>query len=133
MQTGSGVTNPEAVEEMKDDDIFDTESTTSDIDNDREDLIGCRDCGIVFAHLQGLEDHECRKKSIQLPISGKALEGLLRENTVKVFAVQTTYQHMWVTDLKLLWSTRTTVTRKELIGWPFIFLYRDRQSFFFGK
>ncbi|CAC5379718.1 unnamed protein product [Mytilus coruscus] len=31
LQTGSGVDNSEAVEEMKDDDSFDTESTTSDI------------------------------------------------------------------------------------------------------
>ncbi|CAC5399650.1 unnamed protein product [Mytilus coruscus] len=74
LQTGSGVDNPEAVEEMKDDDSFDTESTTSDIENDREGLIIFRDCGLVFAHLQGLEDHQCRKKSIQLPMSGEALE-----------------------------------------------------------
>ena len=25
--------------------------------NDKDDLIGCRDCGLVFAHVQGLEDH----------------------------------------------------------------------------
>ncbi|CAC5390500.1 unnamed protein product [Mytilus coruscus] len=84
LHVGSGVDNSEAVEEMKDDDSFDTESTTSDIENDREDLIACRDCGLVFAHLQGLEDHGCRKKSIQLPMSGEALEGLLRENSVDV-------------------------------------------------
>ncbi|CAC5422392.1 unnamed protein product [Mytilus coruscus] len=81
LQTGSGVDNSEAIKETKDDDSFDTESTTSAIENDREDLIACRDCGLVFVHLQGLEDNQ---KSIQLPMSGEALEELLRENSVDV-------------------------------------------------
>ncbi|CAC5393784.1 unnamed protein product [Mytilus coruscus] len=41
----------------------------------REDLIACRDCGVVFAHLRGLEAHSQqgygKKNVIALPMTGK--------------------------------------------------------------
>ncbi|CAC5381153.1 unnamed protein product [Mytilus coruscus] len=58
----------------------DTESTM----DDREDLIACRECGLVFAHYQGLEDHTCRKKIDSPPMSGEALEGILRGTSAVV-------------------------------------------------
>ncbi|CAC5375842.1 unnamed protein product [Mytilus coruscus] len=71
-------------EEMDGDDSSDTESTASDIKDDRNDLIACRDCGLVFAHYRGLENHNCRTKSIRLPMSGEALEGILRGTSATV-------------------------------------------------
>ncbi|CAC5400698.1 unnamed protein product [Mytilus coruscus] len=71
-------------EEMEDHDSSDTESTTSDIMDDREDLIACRDCGLVFAHYRGLGNHNCRTKSIRLPMSGEALEGILSGTSTTV-------------------------------------------------
>ncbi|CAC5384060.1 unnamed protein product [Mytilus coruscus] len=81
LQTGNGV---DTSEEMEGHDSSDTESTASDIMDDREDLLACRDCGLVFAHYRDLEDHNCRTKSIRLPISGEALEGILRETSATV-------------------------------------------------
>ncbi|CAC5405126.1 unnamed protein product [Mytilus coruscus] len=47
----------------------------------REDLIACRDCGVVFAHIRGLEAHSqqgCGKKNvIALPMTGKDVEDAL--------------------------------------------------------
>ncbi|CAC5390993.1 unnamed protein product [Mytilus coruscus] len=57
LQTGNGV---DTSEEMDGDDSSDTESTASDIMDDRDDLIACRDCGLVFAHYRGLENHKRR-------------------------------------------------------------------------
>ncbi|CAC5384623.1 unnamed protein product [Mytilus coruscus] len=82
LQTDNGVFTSE---EMEGQDSSDTESTTSDIMYDREDLIACRDCRLVLAHYRGLEDHNCRKKSIRLPMSGQALEGILRGTSATVF------------------------------------------------
>ncbi|CAG2229641.1 unnamed protein product [Mytilus edulis] len=58
---------------------------TTDVSSDdaerREDLIACRDCGVVFAHLRGLEAHSqqgCGKKNgIVLPMTGKDVEDAL--------------------------------------------------------
>ncbi|CAC5379726.1 unnamed protein product [Mytilus coruscus] len=69
---------------MEGKDSSDTESTTSDIMDDREDLIDCRDCGLIFAHNQGLKDHNCRKKLIRLPMPGDALDGILRGTSATV-------------------------------------------------
>ncbi|CAC5400724.1 unnamed protein product [Mytilus coruscus] len=81
LQTGNGVNTSE---EMRGHYSSDTESTTSDIMNDKEDLIACRDCGLVFAHYHGLEDHYCGKKSIRLPMSGEALEEILSGTSATV-------------------------------------------------
>ncbi|CAG2226111.1 unnamed protein product [Mytilus edulis] len=55
----------------------------------REDLIACRDCGVVFAHIRRLEAHSqqgCGKKNgIALPMTGKDVEVALSgfpENTL---------------------------------------------------
>ncbi|CAC5387747.1 unnamed protein product [Mytilus coruscus] len=81
LQTDNGV---DTSEEMDGDDSSETESTASDIMDDREDLIACRDCELVFAHNRGLENHNCRTKSIRLPMSGEALEGLLRGTSATI-------------------------------------------------
>ncbi|CAC5403774.1 unnamed protein product [Mytilus coruscus] len=47
----------------------------------REDLIACRDCGVVFAHIHGLESHSQqgygKKNVIALPMTGKNVEDAL--------------------------------------------------------
>ncbi|CAC5364200.1 unnamed protein product [Mytilus coruscus] len=85
LQTDNGV---DTSEEMDGDDRSDTESTASDIIGDREDLMACRDCGLVFAHYRGLENHNCRTKSILLSMSGEALEGILRRKSATVCCAQ---------------------------------------------
>ncbi|CAC5398352.1 unnamed protein product [Mytilus coruscus] len=81
LQTNNGV---DTSEEMDGDDSSDTESIASDIMDDREDLIACRECGLVFAHYRGLGNHNCRTKWILLPTSGEALEGILRGTSATV-------------------------------------------------
>ncbi|CAG2197579.1 unnamed protein product [Mytilus edulis] len=65
-----------------DEDMADeTTDLSSDDAERREDLIACRDCGVVFAHLRGLEAHSqqgCGKKNgIVLPMTGKDVEDAL--------------------------------------------------------
>ncbi|CAC5380322.1 unnamed protein product [Mytilus coruscus] len=56
-------------------------SEDSEIKGDREDLIACRDCGVVFAHIRGLEAHSqkgCGKKTaIAFPMTGSDVEDTL--------------------------------------------------------
>ncbi|CAG2199110.1 FOG1 [Mytilus edulis] len=59
---------------------------SSDDAERREDLIACRDCGVVFAHIRGLEAHSqqgCGKKhGIALPITGTDVEDTLSRLSV---------------------------------------------------
>ncbi|CAC5359072.1 unnamed protein product [Mytilus coruscus] len=56
-------------------------SSSSEDSERREDLIACRDCGVVFAHLRALEAHSqqgCGKKiNIAFPMTGKDVEDAL--------------------------------------------------------
>ncbi|VDI46815.1 Hypothetical predicted protein [Mytilus galloprovincialis] len=65
-----------------DEDMVDeTTDLSSDDAERREDLIACRDSGVVFAHLRGLEAHSqqgCGKKNgLVLPMTGKDVEDTL--------------------------------------------------------
>lgn len=46
-------------EEIDCDESSDTEITALKIMNDREELIACRDCKLVFAYFRGSENHNC--------------------------------------------------------------------------
>ncbi|VDI74455.1 Hypothetical predicted protein [Mytilus galloprovincialis] len=92
LQVGQGETPDEKKEDIhlsedessvsSDEDMADeTTDLSSDDAERREDLIACRDCGVVFAHLRGLEAHSqqgCGKKNgIVLPMTGKDVEDTL--------------------------------------------------------
>ncbi|CAC5371620.1 unnamed protein product [Mytilus coruscus] len=127
LQTCNGV---DTSEEMKGDDSSDTESTGSDILDDREDLIACRDCGLVFAHYRGLENHNCRTKSIRLPMSGEALDGILSGTLATVCCADDL--PAYVSDRPNTFVVNTDNCNQEGTHWIacVIFLYRDRLSFF---
>ncbi|VDI57436.1 Hypothetical predicted protein [Mytilus galloprovincialis] len=92
LQIGQGETHDEKKEDThlsedessvsSDEDMADeTTDVSSDDAERREDLIACRDCGVVFAHLRGLKTHSqqgCWKKNgIALPMTGKDVEDAL--------------------------------------------------------
>lgn len=117
-------------EEIDCDDSSDTEITASEIMNDREELIGCRDCELVFAYFPGSENHNCWTKSIRLPMSaGEALTGILKETSSTVCCAYDL--PAYESDRPKTFVVNTDNCIQERTHWVgFIFLYRDGQIFF---
>lgn len=79
LETDNGV---KTSKEMEGDETSDTESKAPDIMDNRDDLLACRGCGLVFAQYQRLENHNCRRNWFWL--SGEALEGCFRRRSTIV-------------------------------------------------